>query len=77
VFVKSLSMVGFGDISAHSDFARLVVCVQMLADLVLIGTAVRVHAARLRKRYLMCSQSRPRERATAIASSLLPTSSLR
>jgi hypothetical protein len=37
-----LSTVGFGDISALSDFARIVVIVQMLLDLLLLGVVVRV-----------------------------------
>lgn len=40
--ITVLSTVGFGDISAQSDLARMVVSVQMIADLALIGAAVRV-----------------------------------
>ena len=40
--ITVLSTVGFGDIAADSDLARIIVSVQMIADLVLIGTAVRV-----------------------------------
>ena len=40
--VTVLSTVGFGDISAKSDTARIVVTVQMLVDLVLIGLGVRI-----------------------------------
>jgi voltage-gated potassium channel len=47
--ITILSTVGFGDISANSDVARLLVSVQMIADLVLIATAVRVLTAPLRK----------------------------
>lgn len=47
--ITILSTVGFGDISANSDLARLMVSVQMIADLILIGTAVRVLAAPLRR----------------------------
>lgn len=48
--ITILSTVGFGDISANSDLARLVVSVQMIADLVLIATAVRVLTAPLKGR---------------------------
>lgn len=40
--ITVLSTVGFGDIAADSDLARIIVSVQMIADLALIGTAVRV-----------------------------------
>lgn len=40
--VTVLATVGFGDISATSDVARVVVTLQMLLDLVLIGVAVRL-----------------------------------
>jgi voltage-gated potassium channel len=40
--VTVFSTVGFGDISPVSEPARVVVTVQMLADLVLIGTIVKV-----------------------------------
>ncbi|MEU6237083.1 potassium channel family protein [Kitasatospora sp. NPDC047058] len=40
--VTVFSTVGFGDITAKSDTARLVVTVQMLADLVVLGLAVKV-----------------------------------
>lgn len=40
--ITVLSTVGFGDITANSDLARILVSVQMIADLVLIGTAVRI-----------------------------------
>ena len=40
--VSVLSTVGFGDIVATTDSARLVVTVQMLLDLVLIGVIARV-----------------------------------
>lgn len=53
--ITILSTVGFGDITANSDAARLIVSVQMLADLVLIATAVRVLAAPLRKNQSMPS----------------------
>jgi Ion channel len=40
--VTVFSTVGFGDITAKTEAARLVVTGQMIADLVLIGLAVRV-----------------------------------
>lgn len=40
--VTVFSTVGFGDITPHSDLARLVTTVQMLADLVVIAVVVRL-----------------------------------
>jgi len=40
--VTVFTTVGFGDISAKSETARVVLIVQMLADLVLLGAGVRV-----------------------------------
>jgi voltage-gated potassium channel len=40
--VTTFSTVGFGDITAKSEMARLIVTGQMLADLVLLGLGVRV-----------------------------------
>jgi hypothetical protein len=40
--VTVLATVGFGDIAAATDVARVVVTLQMLLDLVLIGVAVRL-----------------------------------
>jgi hypothetical protein len=40
--VTILATVGFGDIAAHSDVARLVVTVQMVLDLTLIAVIARV-----------------------------------
>jgi voltage-gated potassium channel len=40
--VTVFSTVGFGDITAKSEAARVVVIVQMLADLVLLGAGIRV-----------------------------------
>ena len=39
--VTVLSTVGFGDITPESEFARVVVTVQMIANLVLIGVGLR------------------------------------
>jgi voltage-gated potassium channel len=46
--VTVLATVGFGDITAQSDVAQLIVTVQMLLDLVLIAVVVRVFAAAAR-----------------------------
>jgi voltage-gated potassium channel len=43
--VTTLATVGFGDISAKSDVARLVVTVQMLLDLAIIAIIVRVFSS--------------------------------
>jgi Ion channel len=40
--VTVFSTVGFGDITAKTEAARLAVTGQMIADLVIIGLAVRV-----------------------------------
>jgi len=40
--VTILSTVGFGDIAADSDLARLIVTIQMLLDLTLLAVVVRV-----------------------------------
>ncbi|MEW1907245.1 potassium channel family protein [Kitasatospora sp. NPDC085895] len=40
--VTVFSTVGFGDITARTDTARLVVTVQMLADLVVLGLGIKV-----------------------------------
>lgn len=40
--VTVFSTVGFGDITAKTDTARLVVTVQMLADLVVLGLGIKV-----------------------------------
>ena len=48
--VSVFSTVGFGDITPRTDTARLIVSAQMLLDLVIIGTVVRLifNAARTR-----------------------------
>ena len=43
--VTTLATVGFGDISAKSDVARLVVTVQMLLDLAIVAIIVRVFSS--------------------------------
>jgi voltage-gated potassium channel len=40
--VTVFSTVGFGDITAKSETARILLIVQMLADLVLLGTGIRI-----------------------------------
>jgi Ion channel len=40
--VTVFSTVGFGDISAKSEITRVVLIVQMLADLAVLGAGVRV-----------------------------------
>ncbi|MGZ4543272.1 MAG: potassium channel family protein [Mycobacteriaceae bacterium] len=48
--ITTLSTTGFGDIVPTTDTARLVVSVQMLLDLTLLGTVVRVLAGAARDR---------------------------
>ena len=48
--VTTLSTVGFGDISATGDAARIIVTLQMLFDLVYIGLTVRVLTSVARRR---------------------------
>jgi hypothetical protein len=48
--VTTLATVGFGDIAAASQSARLLVTVQMMFDLVFVGVAVRVFANMARRR---------------------------
>jgi hypothetical protein len=47
--VTVFSTVGFGDITAKTETARLVVTLQMLADLVIYGVAIKVFAAAVRR----------------------------
>jgi voltage-gated potassium channel len=47
--VTVFSTVGFGDITAKSETARLVVTVQMLADLIIYGVAIKVFARAIRR----------------------------
>jgi len=56
--VTVFTTVGFGDITAKSETARVVVIVQMLADLALLGAGIRV---------LLGAVQRSRERRTQTA----------
>jgi voltage-gated potassium channel len=56
--VTVFTTVGFGDITAKSETARVVVIIQMLADLVLLGAGIRV---------LLGAVQRGRERRTQTA----------
>lgn len=47
--ITVFSTVGFGDITAKTETARLVVIVQMLADLIIYGVAVKVFVAAVRR----------------------------
>jgi hypothetical protein len=47
--VTVFSTVGFGDITAKTQAARLVVTGQMLADLIILGLVVRVFAGAVRR----------------------------
>jgi voltage-gated potassium channel len=40
--ITVFSTVGFGDITPTTDFARIIVSIQMLLDLVIIGAVVRL-----------------------------------
>jgi hypothetical protein len=47
--ITTLSTVGYGDITAKTDLARMLVSVQMLLDLILIGSIVRLLAGAAQK----------------------------
>ncbi|MDI2127724.1 potassium channel family protein [Yinghuangia seranimata] len=47
--VTVFSTVGFGDITAKTETARLVVTVQMIADLIILGLAVKVIVEAVRR----------------------------
>jgi hypothetical protein len=47
--VTVFSTVGFGDITAKTETARLVVTVQMLTDLIIYGLAIKVFARAVRR----------------------------
>ncbi|MBP0455768.1 two pore domain potassium channel family protein [Kitasatospora sp. RG8] len=48
--VTVFSTVGFGDITAKTETARLVVTVQMLADLIVLGLAVKIIVGAVHRR---------------------------
>ncbi|MFD8482414.1 potassium channel family protein [Kitasatospora sp. NPDC059673] len=47
--VTVFSTVGFGDITAKSQTARLVVTAQMITDLVILGLAIRIVVSAVRR----------------------------
>ena len=47
--VTVFSTVGFGDITAKTDSARLVVTLQMLADLIIYGVAIKIFVEAVRR----------------------------
>lgn len=47
--ITVLSTVGFGDVTPASDLARILVSIQMIADIVLIATAFRILSTTARK----------------------------
>jgi hypothetical protein len=65
--VTVLATVGFGDIAAVTQTARILVTIQMLADLVLIGFVAKVllGAAQQRRQVLLTDTSQPPERPPA------------
>lgn len=48
--LTTLTTVGFGDIAAHTDGARVAVMVQMVANFVVLGTLIKVIVGIARKR---------------------------
>jgi voltage-gated potassium channel len=60
--VTVLSTVGFGDITPKSEMARLVVTVQMIANLILIGLGARTLLGAARLGLQRRSESRPERR---------------
>lgn len=64
--VTVFATVGFGDLAAVAEPARVVVTVQMLADLVLIGVIVKVlaGAAQQRRRALLTAREADRTDAS-------------
>jgi voltage-gated potassium channel len=61
--ITVLATVGFGDIAAVTQTARILVSIQMLADLVLIGFVAKVllGAAQQRRQVLLTGSSQPPE----------------
>jgi len=60
--VTVLSTVGFGDITPTSEIARLVVTVQMIANLILIGVGLRTLLGAAQLGLQRRSEARPRRR---------------
>lgn len=58
------STVGFGDITAKSELARVLLIIQMLADLALLGTGVRL---------ILGAVQRGRERSSETSDAAGPT----
>ena len=58
--VTVFATVGFGDIAANTEAARLVVTGQMIADLIIIGLGVRVIVGAVRR----SRQRRPEDAGT-------------
>ena len=47
--VTVFATVGFGDITAKSELARIVVTVQMVADIVIVGAGIKILTAAVRR----------------------------
>jgi len=61
--VTVFSTVGFGDITPHTDGARLIVAVQMLLDLVIIGVVVRIILGAAKTGRARANEAKSREAA--------------
>jgi hypothetical protein len=48
--ITTLATVGYGDITAQSDAARVIVMIQMIADVAVLGAAIRMILGRARSR---------------------------
>jgi hypothetical protein len=55
--VTVFSTVGFGDITAKTDTARLVVTAQMICDLVILGLAIQVIVGAVKRRQVQPEQA--------------------
>jgi voltage-gated potassium channel len=56
--VTVFSTVGFGDITAKSELARVLLIIQMLADLALLGTGVRLILGAVQRGQMMTIRAR-------------------
>jgi hypothetical protein len=63
--ITVFSTVGFGDITPRADLARIIVSIQMLLDLVILGSVVRAPAPQRRP-------DRPHSSARPLGSALMP-----